>query len=336
MTLTFWGNSSFGDSTEKFSALVRVLPAADPSEGVSIDVISDQWLGTNPPGCSNIWQVFPKSAALPSWLQTPSSAEDLHTDDSLYYLAASLIKNGAVDASACENSGLASDLTANVCGVEAASSRINYWQTQLDQEILKVAKSDDVPARLLKNMFLKESQLWPGIYDDSKEVGLGQLTENGADTALLWNPDFFASFCPMVFYSEVCDAGFASLGEERQEILRSALLQKTNASCPTCPDGIDLAKTGYTMHVFAETIKANCSQTNQLIENVTQRPASEVSSYSDLWRFTLANYNAGPGCLGDAFQRAWESEKKLDWENVSQNLDASCQGAVNYVADIAR
>lgn len=335
INFTFWGDSSFGDSTPHFTAAVRVIPEPSVTNAYYIDVISDNWLGRNPPGCSDIWQVFPESVDPPAWLNTPSNSSDLNSSGSLYYLAAALIKNGIVDASSCQQGGLTDSTTANECGVERASPKLNYWQNQFDQEILNVAQIDDIPARLLKNMFIKESQLWPGIYHDVKEVGLGQLTENGADTTLLWNPGFYDSFCPLVLDDSVCAYGFAGLGEERQAILRGALLQKTNAACSSCQDGIDLTKTSYSIHVFAEAIKANCSQVYQLIANSTSKPPREVTSYSDLWRFTLANYNAGPGCLGNAIGRTWDANLPIDWTHVAANLDPACRTAVDYVKDIS-
>jgi len=66
-----------------------------------------------------------------------------------------------------------------------------HYHAEAERTARTVAKIDDVPAQLLKNIFLRESQLWPGIYNSIKEVGLGHLTDNGADTILLWNPDFF-------------------------------------------------------------------------------------------------------------------------------------------------
>jgi hypothetical protein len=87
-----------------------------------------------------------------------------------------------VDASTCEHNGLANNVTANECGLQAAEPKIEYWQNQFDQEILAVSHEDDIPAHLLKNVFLKESQFWPGEYTSANEVGLGQFTENGADT----------------------------------------------------------------------------------------------------------------------------------------------------------
>ena len=109
------------------------------------------------------------------------------------------------------------------------------------------------PPHLLKNVFLKESQFWPGQYSSINEVGLGQFTENGADTVLLWNQDFYNAFCPLVLDEYNCNKGFARLGDYGQAVLKGALLQKINASCPSCEDGIDLTKANFSIHVFAES-----------------------------------------------------------------------------------
>ena len=334
--VTFWGDSSFGDSTAHFSAFVRVIPVDNTPNAYNIDVISDQWRGKSPPSCSDIWRVFPESLDLPAWLDTPKSAPALSSSDTLYFLSAALINNGLVDASNCNGNGLSDAITANECGVTMAAPKAQYWQNLFDQEIFSVAQIDGVPAQLLKNIFLRESQLWPGIYHDIKEVGLGQLTDNGADTALLWNQSFFNSFCPLVLDKSVCAFGYANMGEERQAILRGALLRKTNAACPDCSEKIDLTKVDFSIHVFAETLKANCNQVNQLIVNTTQKSPREVSSYDDLWRFTLVNYNAGPGCLGNAITRTWNANLPIDWSHVMTNIDPVCQSAVNYVVDISK
>jgi hypothetical protein len=84
-----------------------------------------------------------------------------------------------------------------------------------------------------------------------------------------------------------CSKGFANLNEGEKAILRGALLQKVNASCPNCTEGVDMTKAAYSIHVFSETLRANCAQVDQLIMNTTGKNSREVSSYSDLWRFTL-------------------------------------------------
>lgn len=334
IAITFWGDSSFGDSTPHYIAYIRNIQATNQEKAFYIDVISDQWTGKIPPSGSQIWHIFPESIDQPDWLKPPTIASELRSNKKLYYLAAELIQNGAVNTSSCSNGGLTDSITANECGVAMASPKIQNWQNQFDQEILSVAKADDIPAKLLKNIFLRESQLWPGIYQGINEVGLGQLTENGADTVLLWNRAFYDSFCPLVLDNGFCSIGFANLGRGRQSLLKGALLQKANAACHNCANGIDQTKVGYTIHVFAETIKANCSQVNQIFINTTQKSPREITNYSDLWRFTLVNYNAGAGCLSKAIVRTKAGNSPIDWAHVSTNLDPACRIAADYVVDI--
>jgi hypothetical protein len=57
--------------------------------------------------------------------------------------------------------------------------------------------------------------------------------------------------------------------------------------------------------------------------------------YEDLWRFTLVNYNGGPGCLSDAIKKTYSSGRPLTWDNVIQYLEpGACQISVEYVEDI--
>ena len=106
-----------------------------------------------------------------------------------------------------------------------------------------------------------------------------------------------------------------------KSLLSGALVQKVNASCKDCPAGIDITQANFSISVFAEALVGNCSQVNRLIYNVTQKQTGSVASYSDLWRFTLINYTAGPGCLFDAVSRTNKANK-------APNLDqCGCQPA---------
>jgi hypothetical protein len=332
---TFQGDSSFGDSTQEFIGYIRVIPDTPLKGSYSIDVISTQFRGKKPPSCSSAWEVFPENVTPPDWLKTPGDAAELQRSTKLYYLAASLIKNGIVDADVCDRGGLVNDTVANECGVALAMADMIRWQNQFDSDILAFAKSDGVPAALVKNTLIRESQLWPGDYSADEEVGLNQLTQNGADTVLLWNPTFYQGFCPLVLDAAVCSQGYANLSKERQRMLQGALLNKIDATCPECENGVNLDKAKYSIHVFSEALKANCNQVNQIIQNVTDKPVRGISTYSDLWRFTLVNYNAGSGCLGSALTKTWQAKSPMDWEHVSANLDPVCQAAIEYVAEIS-
>jgi len=342
--IEFWADSSFGDSSEVFSALVRLQPWGDFTnpEGKAndqhlwyVDVISSQWRGTGPASCAETWQVFPEIGGPPPWLLTPPDVGDLYTDVSFYYLAGMLISSGEVDASFCPNGGLNRDLIANACGVQEAYAQVVDWQNLFNDEIMASAKESGVPAQLLKNVFSRESQFWPGIYNNYREAGLGQLTENGADTVLLWNPSFFHQFCPLVLSNERCDLGFGNISKEEQAMLRGALVTKVNSTCLECPVGIDLSQANFSVRIFAEGMIANCEQVGKIIRNVTSKDPGQVSNYEDLWRFTLVNYNAGSGCLSNAIRLAYGQNGYLNWDNVSSRLEPGCIGAIEYVDDIS-
>lgn len=340
----FWANSSFGDSSEVYTAQVRVIPwggFASPEEASSdetkyfVDILSSQLQDSTASTCSQIWSSFVPVGGTPSWLSTPEYVQDLVSTKPYYFLAGSMIQNGLVDANNCENGGMEFDGVANQCGLEMARPLVNSWQNQFDGEILRISKETGVPAQLMKNIFSQESQFWPGIYDKVYEAGLGHLSDLGADTVLLWNPSFFSQFCPLVLETDTCQRGFGNLDITQQEMLRGALVQKVNAGCPDCPMGIDLSQANFSISIFARSLLANCEQVGQIVQNATQSKAGNVASYEDLWRFTLTNYNAGSGCLINAIQRTTALKQEVNWVNVSANLEEGCRGAIEYINSIS-
>lgn len=342
--LEFWVESSYGDSSQNYTAQIRVIPWGDfmdPEGSIAdqpawfVDVISTQWRGSPLASCSQVWMSFPDVGGPPEWLLTPKTPGELKTTISYYYLAGSLIDRGLVDVSACSDGGLAKYDVASPCGLEKAMPQVLNWQNQFDTEIIRISTETGVPAQLMKNIFGRESQFWPGIFKTLGEAGLGQMTEGGADTVLLWNPDFYSQFCPLVYKTDVCQAGFGNLTELQQNTLRGALVQKVNAACQGCPDGIDLSQANFSISVFARALLANCEQVGQILYNRTATYPGQVSSYVDLWKFTLTNYNAGPGCLADAITDTISVGDPLDWDHVLKYLKPACQGAIDYVSDIS-
>lgn len=335
----FWSYSSYGDSSLVYTAQVRVKLAdeGDPDQLYwYVDVISSQWQGHAIATCSDSWGVFPPVGGAPEWLSTPKQSEELSSDIPYTYLAANLILQGAVDANACPDGGLAAGNVVNQCGLEKSRAAVNDWQDQFDELILSTAKGTGVPARLIKNLFARESQFWPGVYQAVGDVGLGQLTENGADTTLFWNRSFYSQFCPLVMDASVCGAGYMHLDEETQIALRRALVGSVNATCEECPLGLDLTQADFSVGVFAHTMLANCEQAGQVIYNYTGEAPGEAASYENLWKFTLVNYNAGGGCLAEGITHAQGRNLDLTWENVSPYLTGACSGAVDYVNDISK
>lgn len=339
MEIEFWADSSYGDSSEVFKGQVRVVDGGVPSGGLEnvwyVDVLSSQWRGGEIASCAQVWEALPPVGGPPPWLSTPTELAALATDAPYVYLAGKLISQGTVDASACPSGGLLPNGTANTCGLETAREMVNEWQDRFDDTILKAAQETNIPAQLMKNLFAIESQFWPGSLIP-EEFGFGQLTELGADAALLWNDDFFREFCPLVLEESACAEGYLHLDEKGQALLRGAIISRTNASCAECPLGIDLAHAEFSINVFANTLLGNCEQVGRIVRNTTEKAPGKDVSYEDLWRFTLVNYNAGPGCLSSAVKKAWQATKVLRWDNVASRLAGVCEGAVEYVDRVER
>jgi hypothetical protein len=338
----FWAYSTYGDSSKKFTAQVRVTAADFGNPDNSswfVDVRSSQWTGVPLASCAQTWGVFPPVGGPPKWLATPNDVSGLSTNIPYNYLAANLIRQGLVDISACPDHGLLpGSAGASVCGLGAAREAVNEWQNRFDSLILDVASETGVPAQMLKNLFARESQFWPGTILPGGDTGLGQITDQGADTTLLWNPSFYNSFCPLVFSDATCGGGYLNLEQDQQEMLRFALVNSVNASCAECPLGIDLERANYSVTVFAHTLMANCQQATQVVWNYSGKkmPGELDITYEDMWKFTLVNYNAGGGCLASALQNALDRDEPLTWETVAPYLAPACRAAVDYVGDISQ
>jgi hypothetical protein len=132
---------------------------------------------------------------------------------------------------------------------------------------------------------------------------------------------------------ESCNLGYAQLLEGDQELLRGALASSANAECLDCPAEIDLNHAIFSIDLFAQTIIANCQQVGQIVTNVTGKSPGVAANFEDLWKFTLANYHAGPGCLTNAI---YSASGNLTWENVSSELELDCPGTQSYVDQIAK
>jgi hypothetical protein len=336
----FWVDSSFGDSSPHYTALVRVVDTGvSPEPGGSgwlVDVISPQWQGKPVASCSQIWDTFPPIEGLPAWLTTPATPAVLTSEEPFQYLAGRLISKGMVNANDCPKGGLLENGYADACGTEKALPLVQEWQNQFDNQIISAATSTGVPAQLIKNIFAQESQFWPGAFKDPKEFGLGQITDNGAETILLWNQSFFNQFCPQVLDKATCQRGYVYLDQEHQALLRGALATKASVDCPSCSLGIDETKIDLSINLFAQTILANCSQVSRMIFNTTAQAPADVTDYVNLWKLTVANYHIGPGCLSFAMYQTWARREPMDWEHISAYLTTPCQGVIDYVNNVAK
>jgi hypothetical protein len=340
-TVEFWADSSFGDSSERFLAHIRVVDTgfspAPGGSGFFVDIVSTQWLGSTQLGsCARIWEAFPPIGGSPTWLSTPESHELIATEKPYYYLAGRLIAQGMVETESCPSGGLMPNGYANACGLEIARPLVEEWQNQFDARIIEAANKTGIPAQLMKNLFAQESQFWPGVFRVPYEFGLGQLTDSGTDAVLLWNTDFYKQFCPLVLSPDTCDKGYLGLYSSEKALLRGALAVQAKSDCQECSTGIDLTNVDFAITLFANTLQANCAQVSRTIYTATDQMAGRVSSYEDLWRFTIANYHAGPGCVSYAIHKAWESTNGLTWGTAVDFFTEPCQGVLPYVEKITR
>ncbi len=339
-SVEFWADSSFGDASDHFTALVRVVDTGVSSTASTgawyVDVLSSQWRGKQISTCAQLWDSFPPLGGVPTWLSTPDSTSVLASQVSYNYLAGRLISQGIVDAQSCPSNGLLPNGYSDACGLEKALPLVQEWQNRFDAKIIEVAQQTSVPAQLMKNLFAQESQFWPGAFKDPKEFGLGQITDSGAEALLMWDASFYEQFCPLILDSSNCQRGYVYLSKENQAIIRGALALQAKSDCPTCLTGIDLSSVDFSINLFANTLLANCSQVSRIIYNATNRSPGSVTDYENLWRFTVANYHVGPGCLSYAIYGAWTRHDTMDWEHVSTYLTPACQSVIPYVDKVTR
>ena len=268
------------------------------------------------------------------WLYVPESADQLYTEEHYFFLAGQLIANKAVDASICPSGGLMSNGYANACGMATALPTVIIVQNMLNEPILQAWKEVGVPPVLLKQMIRQESQFWPSLYmfptheNDSYyyEYGLGHMTVIGMQNALQWNRDLSAKVC------SVSDSGnCASDSGIVNQILSSQI-----ATCDTCEYGINSDLVNYSVDILAEAVLGHCYQTSQLIFNATDWHPSLVVDYATIWKLTLMNYTAGPGCVFDAIVSTFEiTEGPMDWSEISANVSGEhCIYGLEYANQI--
>lgn len=333
-TLLVWADSSNGDSSATYEVLVRVFPA-EGQNGWRVDVASALWQSQPYPENVLDWGAFPPLEDEPEWLSTPANASRLATNTPYYYLAGRLIDYGVAKASDCNSGGVRTSGYANQCGLEKAMDEVVSWQNQFDDAILSAAQKTGVPAVLLKSLIAQESQFWPGEFPPHpKEYGFGRMTEEGADALLRWNEEFYADFCLDFLSNYFCDQDYARLDTDLQALLRGALATTQDVSCSSCPLGFESEKLDTNIEFVADSLLANTFQVGHLIRLIAKKEPGNVASYKDLWRFTLANYNVGPGCLSEAISKTTDKNLQLNWSNVSEQLDGNCRNAISYVKNI--
>jgi hypothetical protein len=338
--LEFWADSSYGDSSEHYIGRIRVARTTNEypyTPGWRVETVGGLVDLNNMEGCAGIWQTFPPLGTLPDWLLDPPHAFMLKTSEPYTFLAGQMIQKGYVDISHCDDAGISEDGYASQCGLDASRELVNLWQNLFDRFIVQSAKEIGIPSNLLKRIFAKESQFWPETTEELySEYGFGHLTELGADTTLLWNRDFYDQFCPLVLEVGKCQLGYSQLSDYSQAMLRGALLAEMEISLPADLTDTDFKQLQESVSLFSETLLGNCAQVNQMITYRMDQIPGEIASYEDLWRFTLANYHGGSGCMANAINKVHKSKEALTWENVSAALEDNCPWVLEYVDDITK
>lgn len=315
----YWAVSDFGDESEHATFLLRNVPVENQNGLYRLDVLGAGWDNAAPAGAV-IWEVLPAlDHPEATALEQPLSAGYLMTTHRYLYLAGHLIQSGVVDGSICSGYGLLENRTANPCGEKLAAEKVLEWQNQYDQHIYAASMKYQVPARLLKGIIAQETQFWPHPVAPY-ELGLGRITENGADMLLTWNIPYYLGACLSVFTEDRCAAGYPNLDPAEQSLLRGVALSAVG--------------TDREIDLLAATLLASARQADRLIKNITGQPVSAVITYEEMWKLTVANYHGGSGCVGTAMQTAWDNGNNMTWNEISEYLLGDCRGATGYVESV--
>jgi len=339
----FRAYSDTGEASEEIIASVRVSQV-DNGYVVIIDSVSQFTVFTD--SCSLTWDV--SNAEEVTWDDFVQFPYQINTKKTLHYLATQLLLTGIVDASDCPAGGLSLGLDwPTGCGLERATSKMIEWQNQYDDYIWLVSRDDGIPPKILKTLLEIESQFWPGnqrFYLD--EIGLGQVNQLGMDVLLRRDPALYLKFCSIVLSD--CTRPYLSLEPAQQAMIRGAVVSTMDATCSTCPNGVDLPKAKESVLLIGKLLEANCQQVEAILNQAippdpdadaataTAAVATTVAggstgntTYEDLWRFTLSSYHNGSSCLQDAIRTVRKAKLPVTWENVSEQL--TCRGGADYV-----
>lgn len=263
------------------------------------------------------------------WLYIPESADQLYSDEQLFFLAGQLIKSKAVDASVCPSGGLTSNGYANACGMATALPTVINIQNMLNEPILRAWVEIGVPPVMLKQLIRRESQFWPSLYqyenDFTLHFGFGHMTYMGMQNALQWNRNLYAKTCTTGDTNCISDSGIVN-----------QLLSSMVATCTNCENGIDPVAANRSVDLLAESVMAYCYQTSQLIYNATDWYPSLVVDYATLWKLTLMNYTSGPNCVLNTVTATFDkTEGPMNWEEISANVASNqCLYGLNYANQI--
>jgi hypothetical protein len=337
---------AYTDSGATSDDVIASINVESGTDGYRVTITSINQYTTFTNYCANFWGTYDETNV--TWDDFVQFPYDLNTKKTLHTLATQLLLNGIVDASSCPAGGLSISLDwPTACGLEKATPKMIEWQNQYDDYIWLASKDYGIPPKILKTLFEVESQFWPGnsrFYVD--EYGLGQLNQLGVDVLLRRDPTLYQQVCPSVLSN--CTSPYVSLPPVEQAMIRGAVVNMTDASCPTCDHGLDLAKAKESVSLFSRLMRSNCEQVDYIlglaikpdvdadaatataaVATVMAGGDTPLTSYEDYWRFTLTAYHSGLSCLQDAVIATKKERLPVTWENVSEKL--KCKGGADYV-----
>lgn len=268
---------------------------------------------------------------MPEWLKTNVAEDDLATSNRYDILAGQLLKHGIVNGSTCPAFGLNADGSPNACGLQVTQEMVITWQNQYDHAIGSASQRYNMPSSVLKAVIAVESQFWPAPNWVKGEIGLGQMTEFGADLVLMWRPEFYQGICRQVFGDAGCSTAYMFQDIQTQRLLRGQVLKNIDVTCPSCAYGIDIEKGDLAVSLLAETLNASCSQSARTIAMATGHTPASLLSYEDFWRFSLANYHSGSGCMVQALRR---SGNPTSWAAIADGFPSGCLSGSTYIRRI--
>jgi len=95
------------------------------------------------------------------------------------------------------------------------------------------------------------------------------------------------------------------------------ILSSLVSTCSTCEYGVDPVAANRSVDILARVLLGYCYQTEQIIYNATGWNSSLAVDYATIWKLTLMNYNAGPGCVYDAVANAFKTTKgPIRWPDI--------------------
>jgi hypothetical protein len=161
------------------------------------------------------------------------------------------------------------------------------WQNQFDKSIYDAGKAVRVPPKVLKSVIAQESQFWPtySINTITGEIGLGQLTDNGADLVIRYTPELYNRFCKLAVWND-CSKGYDQLKPVERQMIRD-LLRGSLVDNVWPPDKAANIAQGQ-IYTWSQVLAAYYCIAGEMVIPY---------GYSNSWNYALAAYHAGPECI---------------------------------------